>query len=575
MRPVRPTYPSLFWTLAGAFLAVLLVGLVVQLLLALFVVRPLLSSQQRAARVEEAQGCAAALAEALDEGNEDVSRVLRTFSAGRERLYVFQGVEDATGTGARWQVPFSFGLPAPLRELIEEASGEELPAELAAERNFEARGFRPPPTDPPPGAEGSAPPGTGPGPGQGPYPEFERNERDGRDDPGGRDGRRWRSRTGRSRRPPPDLDRWLGPDRQAAVVSAVVRSATGNERATDAPVQAQPEGQVLGTVWLVYPEREFPVGRLYPRPALVFIPAAAVLAALAGLLLFHGLSRRLRLLDAHAARVSAGQLDARVPDLGGDEIGSLADSLNDMTEELSEQRRQLEEAEAQRKRFLADVTHELSTPLTSIRGYAETLLDPAVPVDEDENRAYLGHILDEGQRMGRLIDDLLDLARLEAGAANAFEPVELDLADLIRRQVERRKREWEKAGAQLELVLPKQPVPTRLDGLRMEQVLDNLIGNAIRHAGDTAQVRVSLQTSSADRLQLQVEDDGPGFPEDELRFVFDRFYRGDPARASGGSGLGLAVVREIVRQHGGSIRAENRTEGGARITVELPRVEKM
>jgi signal transduction histidine kinase len=261
-------------------------------------------------------------------------------------------------------------------------------------------------------------------------------------------------------------------------------------------------------------------------------------------------------------------LDARVPDLGPDEIGALGRALNEMTARLEDSRRRLEENDRQRTQFLADVTHDLATPLTSIRGFAETLLDPDVPVSETEREAYVGHILEEGRRMDRLVRDLLDLAKLETDAAQ-FELVELDLADLVRRHADRRRLDLARHGLELRARVPDSPVIVRADGGRLEQGLDNLIENATRYAGTPGRIDLRIEVAAAD-IRVLVDDDGPGFSPEELPYVFDRFYRGERSRPTGGSGLGLAIVREIARRHGGSVRAENRPEGGARVVLSLP-----
>jgi len=307
-----------------------------------------------------------------------------------------------------------------------------------------------------------------------------------------------------------------------------------------------------------------------PRPWLLFLPIAALLSGGAGFLLFRILAAKLRRLQEHAEGVAAGDLTSRIPEPGSDEIGRLAQSLNHMTGSLLAARSQVEEAERQRRRFLADVTHELATPLTSIRGYAETLLDPQVPVSPEERTSYLKDILYEAQRMDLLVADLLDLARLEGGGTT-MEPAEVDLHGLCRETVRRFQPLFQDAGLTLRWNGPEEGavIPVRGDSRHLEQVMTNLLQNALRHvpAGRWAEVRLERESG---RARIVVEDNGPGFPEQELTNVFDRFYRADPSRASGGTGLGLSIVREIVRMHHGNVWAENRPEGGARLIVELP-----
>jgi two-component system phosphate regulon sensor histidine kinase PhoR len=249
-----------------------------------------------------------------------------------------------------------------------------------------------------------------------------------------------------------------------------------------------------------------------------------------------------------------------------------------MTERLAESRQRLDEAEQQRRRFLADVTHELSTPLTSIRGYAETLLDPHVPVTAEERAAYLGHVLEESRRMDALLHDLLDLARLEAGVGETVRE-RIDLVALVRHATQRHAPRFAQAGLALHWK-PESVASAGVDadGRRLEQVVDNLLANALRYVPRTGSVWVGVDVcdgaaegpTGPPEVRLVVEDDGPGFPPGSLDSVFDRFYRADPSRPSGGTGLGLAIVKEIVLRHGGTVRASGRDEGGARIEVRLP-----
>jgi signal transduction histidine kinase len=312
------------------------------------------------------------------------------------------------------------------------------------------------------------------------------------------------------------------------------------------------------------------------RTALLFVPFAVLASALAGLVIVRLLVRRLRSLETLASRVAEGDLAARSGDRSGDEIGRLAEQLDRMTERIAEARASLEENERQRRQLFADITHELATPLTSIRGYAETLLDPGVAVTAEEQPRYLRGLLEEAARLDRLISDLFDLARLEAGAS-ALHRERLDLAALGRHTVERFGPRFREAGLKLAWVEPPGPAWIEADGRRMEQVLENLLNNALRYVPRGGRVEVSLPPAGGTgaRHALHVADDGPGIPHGEMGHVFERFYRaegiGRPASADGkGSGLGLAIVKEIVERHGGTVRAESNDPHGLRIIVEVP-----
>jgi len=312
------------------------------------------------------------------------------------------------------------------------------------------------------------------------------------------------------------------------------------------------------------------------RTAILFVPVAILASALAGLVIVRILVRRLRSIEALASRVAEGDLTVRIRDTSGDEIGRLAEQLDRMTERIAEARASLEQNERQRRQLFADITHELATPLTSIRGFAETLLDPKVGVSAEERAKFTRGLLEEASRLDRLISDLFDLARLEAGAS-ALHPERLDWAALAGHTVERYQKRFGDAGLRLEWSPPPDAVWVEADGRRMEQVIENLLNNALRYVPRGGRVAVSVDPAGDGRAArqhvLRVEDDGPGIPVGETGQVFERFYRAESA-AQGtdgkGSGLGLAIVKEIVERHHGTVRAEPIDPHGLRILVALP-----
>lgn len=315
------------------------------------------------------------------------------------------------------------------------------------------------------------------------------------------------------------------------------------------------------------------MGILEPRTSLLLFPVAIAASAFAGLVLVRLLVRRLRAMELLAARVAEGDLTVRISDRSGDEIGRLAEQLDRMTERLAAARDQLVQNETERRQLFADITHELATPLTSIRGYAETLLDPGVPVSAEERTQYVRGLLEESSRMDLLIRDLFELARLEAGASQLAKE-RLDWAALCRNTIERFQPRFQKAGLQVTWHGPPREAWIEADGRRMEQVLENLLVNAIRYvpSGSMVEVRLAASSGPAAPHRLTVSDDGPGIPSEELPLLFGRFYRGTSAGAKDqmGSGLGLAIVREIVERHGGAVRAEARSPRGLAITIEIP-----
>ena len=335
--------------------------------------------------------------------------------------------------------------------------------------------------------------------------------------------------------------------------------------------------QMLGEVFVLRPlSRGRPWG-LGSSTALLFLPVSVIASAISGLIIVRLLSRRLRSIEKFAGRLAEGDLSARIGDTSGDEIGRIATRLDRMTERLAEARAQIEENERQRRHLFADITHELATPLTAIRGTAETLLNPDVRLSESERTVYVRGVLEEARRLDRLTRDLFDLARLEAGAAPLqLEP--LDWVALCRNTSERFVSRFRAAGLTLSWADSVDKASIIADGHRLEQVLENLLVNALRYVPEGGTVVLALVSAGTGirRFRLTVTDDGPGIAPEDLPHAFERFYRSPGVREhagsndDNGSGLGLAIVAEIVERHGGAVHAEAREPHGLSIGVELP-----
>ncbi|HEY2054758.1 MAG TPA: ATP-binding protein [Solirubrobacterales bacterium] len=288
----------------------------------------------------------------------------------------------------------------------------------------------------------------------------------------------------------------------------------------------------------------------------LLVGAVALIAALlAGYLVAARTAAPLRRFAATAAEVDAGDLSPRiaVDPAAAAELRVLSDSFNRMLDRL-------EDAFARQRGFVSDASHELRSPLTAIRGQIEVLAREKEPDAAAVKRAETA-TLTELARVELLVEEMLALARLDEGAG----PVrrELDTAAFLREAVAAAP-----GGAEIgDLAAGR----VDADPEMLSRVVRNLVENARRHAGPEGTVRVS-STALAGRLRVDVDDDGPGIPPAERERVFDRFRRSDAARAraSGGAGLGLAIVRGIVEAHGGTIRAEQSPLGGARVGFELP-----
>jgi two-component system phosphate regulon sensor histidine kinase PhoR len=228
----------------------------------------------------------------------------------------------------------------------------------------------------------------------------------------------------------------------------------------------------------------------------------------------------------------------------------------------------LRRADQVRRDFVANVSHELRTPLTAIRGYVEALSEG--DVNAEESRRFLDVILRHTLRMERLVKDLLHLARLDAGQ-ETLEPVSCDIRALIQSVVSDVMPSLDGRQQRIEIAIAPGAETVRGDPAKLHDSLRNLVANASSYSPERSVISVDVRRIDA-HITLSVSDQGPGIPEDDLVRVFERFYRVDKSRTRdpGGTGLGLAIVRHLIELHGGRVRVENRPEGGARFTVELP-----
>ncbi|MCJ7566711.1 MAG: HAMP domain-containing histidine kinase [Anaerolineales bacterium] len=260
--------------------------------------------------------------------------------------------------------------------------------------------------------------------------------------------------------------------------------------------------------------------------------------------------------------VAGGDYDQRLQPGGPQEVRGLALTFNEMVERVQAGRK------AQRD-FVANVSHELKTPLTSIQGFAQAILDGTAQ-DHDSQQHAAQVVFDEAQRLHRLVEDLLELARMDAGQID-FHQDRVDIMVLLSAVVERLSVKASEARVKVINKVGQLPVIIG-DGDRLAQVFMNLIDNAIKHTPEGGQV--SLWGEYADGwISIHVEDSGSGIPEDELSRIFERFYQLDKARPGGmdrGVGLGLAITREIVRSHQGRLVAQSVLGRGSRFTVQLP-----
>ncbi len=351
--------------------------------------------------------------------------------------------------------------------------------------------------------------------------------------------------------------------------NTIVIDTTGNQ--TGKPFVPVPEsrsipiragGETIGQLVTYAELRNGPEGPLLLAVNRVLF-LTAVTAGAAGLaialILSQSLTSPLRRLSGMMQRFARGERNLSLPEASRDEVGDLSRSFQGMMTEIEQQ-------ETLRKEMTADIAHELRTPLSVIRANLDALTDGVYPLTKEN----LAPIRESAELLDLLIEDLRTLELADAGRLT-LEKSEIDFSRLLQRVAARFTPRAEKCAQKIEtscaVGLPAVPA----DLQRLEQILGNLVDNALRHTPDGGVVRLIADSDGA-MVRIMVEDSGPGIPADSIDRIFERFYRLDSgrARAEGGSGLGLAIARKLAEAHGGTLTAENRPEGGALFTLRLP-----
>ena len=321
-------------------------------------------------------------------------------------------------------------------------------------------------------------------------------------------------------------------------------------------------------VLIFYAEPEPTPGEFFSdfflRPLLYAGAMAFLLAILLAAWLSRSVSQPLQHLAAAAGAIARGDYKQRVPPEGPDEVRGVAESFNRMAA-------QVDATQTAQRDLVANVSHDLKTPLTAISGWSQALLDGAADTPEDRQRA-AETIYNEAGRLARMVNELLDLARIESGQLNlTLRPIDVSavMADVHRGQVPRAR------ARQIELTLDAPPVPPVLgDADRLAQVFTNLADNALTYTPSGGHVHLAVRADDG-FVEGIVTDTGPGIPAEELPRVFERFYRLDKSRVRAedgrrGSGLGLAIVKELVAAQGGAVSVSSEPGSGSAFLVRLP-----
>lgn len=327
-----------------------------------------------------------------------------------------------------------------------------------------------------------------------------------------------------------------------------------------------PQG-IVGTARIVYPAAPRvlnPQDLSFQSAVLRSLVLAGVLALILGILLNYLITRHLvrplkRLTEA-AHRIGQGRFDERVVISAKDEVGTLAQAFNSMADRLTHQ-------EKLRKQFTADIAHELRTPLTSIRSYIEAFQDGVLPPNE-QNLSVLNEEID---RLVGLATDLKDLNISEMGALQLHLSL-INLKDLLKKVAHNLSPLIKEKDLDLVWNLPPAPVELEGDERLLTRLFYNILHNAYKYNSEHGGITIILD-QAPESIEVRIKDNGPGIAREDLPFIFERFYRADKSRsrASGGSGIGLALVSQIARLHQGSVEASSTPDVGSVFTVTLPK----
>jgi len=303
--------------------------------------------------------------------------------------------------------------------------------------------------------------------------------------------------------------------------------------------------------------------------AVILLVFASGIAMVLGYFLSTTVTERIQLLKSAAEKLAEGDLQTRVPVQGRDEVAGLAVTFNQMAEQLQVADQRQRELESLRRDLIAWVSHDLQTPLTSMRAILEALSDGVVE-DPETVKRYLNTAQRDVRNLSALIDDLFQMAQLDAGGF-PLQRAEASLGDLISDTLESFTELAKQQEITLEGNVDLDVDPVLMDTQAIGRVMNNLIGNSLRHTSNKGRISVWVRRTTQG-VEVTVSDTGAGIHAEDLQHIFERFYRGEKSRnrGTGGAGLGLAIARGIVQAHGGSIRVESQIGKGTQFTFYIP-----
>lgn len=306
------------------------------------------------------------------------------------------------------------------------------------------------------------------------------------------------------------------------------------------------------------------------RGSLIFIGIILLLSLAIGFFIFRKLTRRLEVMKKTVKDFERGELNKRIPLKSNDEITDLSRCFNNMADTVVESMNEIKKSDMLRRELVANVSHDLRNPLSSIQGYLETIQMKGDDLSKEELKSYFDTVLSNTKKLNRMINDLFDLSKLDA--ENVTPKLEyISMAELVQDLVQQFKPIADQKNITIRTIYPENPhKKIHVDIGLLDRALSNLIDNAIRHTPKDGTVTIQISKEGSD-ISLEISDSGRGIPDSDIPHVFDRFYQVDKSRSnSSGAGLGLSIAKKILELHGANITVQSLMNQGTTFKITMP-----
>jgi signal transduction histidine kinase len=294
------------------------------------------------------------------------------------------------------------------------------------------------------------------------------------------------------------------------------------------------------------------------------------LSLLIGMLAFWFITKRLARIVNTMEKFKKGELNERLENSGGREFGLIAETFNGMADSLQQNIEDLKGVDKLRKELIANVSHDLRTPIASIQGYAETLEMKQGKLDSETEKEYLGTIVKNSKKLNLLVEGLFELSKLESGQMD-IRPIPFSISELVHDVAAKYRVISQKKGISINTILEKASPQVIGDISLIDRVLQNLIDNAIKFCKDGDTVNIELDISDLDHVSVRISDSGEGIPKEHLDQIFNRYFKGRSESNPNGTGLGLSIAQKIVHLHGGEISVKSQLNVGSTFVFTLPK----